>query len=852
MPKTSCFRLLQAGTARKKRKWSCAALAFCTSLVLGGIFSPASHAADGSILRTITAQNYNCSVGTGVGFDGTNLLLSCDSDNVITAVSPQDGSFVRSFNISGISAIGAMAWDRGRNELWACGGFSADDTVVYRINLDTQTATRAFGGTAGCPDGLAFDGTDDTLYLSADVATTVQHYSSGGTLLGTINVGGKLGGCGNSGIAIGGPYLFLANDGCSQIYRAAKTDPSSPTLFGSYPARIEDMECDDLTFRAGGKAAIWTKDAYDNVLNAFELNSGDCGFGGQPPGSANGDSDGDGLPDAWETTGVDYNHDGVPDLDLKALGASPNHKDLYIQMDWMVKPPSCIWLICWGGRSFKPSDAAISDVRAAFAAAPVTNPDGSTGITAHIDAGPDSVMNPATGEKWGSRSQAHQVPFKEVLGSTDSNGYNWTDFDAIKAGNLSPERANTFHFVLFADMYQGTTSNNCPSGRCSSGISRGVPASDTIVTDGDPSWGAGFSRIQERGTAMHELGHNLSLRHGGGDDTNYKPDYLSVMNYLYQLKGLPPNSRLDYSRGAPYPDWEHLDFAGGAVGSFGASLPGTTPWGDELDPATAKAAAAFAAAGDGTVKYVGPSVLLKGGGAQQLMFDVTNISNATSSYTVSVNGTGVPLNMPSSTLTVPAGATQRFNIPVNVAQLASGSFPVTVTLSSTLAGNGLSADNATVTVPDLADPAQLKNAQDTLAKLRALPSNSGLDPAVRDALLQTLASALPWTAHVTMTGSPSSALDSNYSITAPSFSPSSSSPQSISLASWPTTPALGIKLTRVQPSAAGYKGTLHILRPDGRTVDGTVDLVWNPVERKLQGSWKSTDGGSLLVTLTRP
>jgi hypothetical protein len=243
--------------------------------------SPAS-AADGTILRTITAQSYDCSVGTGIAFDGTNLLLSCDYNNVITAINPIDGSFIRSFTISGVGAIGALAWDRARSVMWACGGFGGDDTVVYRINLGTDTAVEAFGGTAGCPDGLAYDGTDDSLYLSADVASVVQHYKSDGTLLGTINVSSLP--CGNSGLAVGGPYLFLANDGCSQIYRASKADLSTLSLFGSYGARLEDMECDDITFQAAGKAAIWSKDAYDGVLNAFELNPGDCGFGGRPPG----------------------------------------------------------------------------------------------------------------------------------------------------------------------------------------------------------------------------------------------------------------------------------------------------------------------------------------------------------------------------------------------------------------------------------------------------------------------------------------------------------------------------------------------------------------------------------------
>ena len=40
-------------------------------------------------------------------------------------------------------------------------------------------------------------------------------------------------------------------------------------------------------------------------------------------------------------------------------------------------------------------------------------------------------------------------------------------------------------------------------------------------------------------TIMHEFGHNLGLRHGGDEDQNYKPNYYSIMNYMYQLSGLP-------------------------------------------------------------------------------------------------------------------------------------------------------------------------------------------------------------------------------------------------------------------------------------------------------------------------
>jgi hypothetical protein len=56
-------------------------------------------------------------------------------------------------------------------------------------------------------------------------------------------------------------------------------------------------------------------------------------------------------------------------------------------------------------------------------------------------------------------------------------------------------------------------------------------------------------------TIMHELGHNLVLRHGGNEQRNFKPNYNSVMNYWYQFCGTDldfdviPDNGLDFSRG---------------------------------------------------------------------------------------------------------------------------------------------------------------------------------------------------------------------------------------------------------------------------------------------------------------
>jgi len=61
---------------------------------------------------------------------------------------------------------------------------------------------------------------------------------------------------------------------------------------------------------------------------------------------------------------------------------------------------------------------------------------------------------------------------------------------------------------------------------------------------------------------MHELGHDLGLHHGGGDDVNFKPNYVSVMNYLFQMDGVPLNGvpgNYDYSRFQADVDEHHLN-----------------------------------------------------------------------------------------------------------------------------------------------------------------------------------------------------------------------------------------------------------------------------------------------------
>ena len=212
----------------------------------------------------------------------------------------------------------------------------------------------------------------------------------------------------------------------------------------------------------------------------------------------NPDTDGDALLDGWEVHPVN----GV---DLHALGASPLHKDIFVEMDYMQRASASLGL--------GPNATVIAGIEAAFAAAPVSNPDGVDGIRIHLE-------------------QGNEVQYKDDL--IDVYG----DFGLLKSNHFSSKKAPFFHYMIWANAYNGGTS---------SGISMGIPSSDFIVSLGRWNNGAGGTNLQKIGTFVHELGHNLGLKHGGSEHVNFKPNHLSVMNYSFQTQGISVNGSRIYS-----------------------------------------------------------------------------------------------------------------------------------------------------------------------------------------------------------------------------------------------------------------------------------------------------------------
>lgn len=263
------------------------------------------------------------------------------------------------------------------------------------------------------------------------------------------------------------------------------------------------------------------------------------------------DRDGDGLLDRWEDLeGIDLDGDNLPEIPLP--GADPDHKDIYVEIDWLTgraPAPSnyCQEVQC----NFTPTNTILDRVVKAFADVPadlVYNPNGEGGINLHLDLGTEPNSIP-----WQINSPEGIFDLTEFPKETDDKFRPaWEVFRQVKqqyagtpsernsnnAEELAAHREMAYRYALFGNRLGSTGI---------AGMSD-QPGRNLMVSLGGWSVPGGTAE-QQAVVFMHELGHSLGLGHGGDDDINFKPNYLSVMNYSHAY-GLRLNGELflDYSR----------------------------------------------------------------------------------------------------------------------------------------------------------------------------------------------------------------------------------------------------------------------------------------------------------------
>ncbi len=329
---------------------------------------------------------------------------------------------------------------------------------------------------------------------------------------------------------------------------------------GDASSRNRDLACDE--YGLVGAHEVFASVSLAEDCDDGNLRNGDgCSQTCFPETCVPGrDADGDRLPDCVEDdtgvytgplrTGTDPNDadtddDGIEDgdevlgtengLNLRALGANPLRKDIFVEIDWFEDATNCAL------HNHRPTPVMLELAIEMFARAPVMNPDGSLGISLHVDYGQGGAF---TGGN--------------LIGNSSSLTYLQLDsaFLTLKAANFADARRHIFHYSVWTheltsgvggiaeldgdDFMVGAGIVSCPGFQIlNSGVPGGVHAE----------------------IFAHELGHNLGLGHGGDsyDGCNNKPNYPSIMNYRTGYFGIDTGCDLvadgvmDFSRGARIP-----------------------------------------------------------------------------------------------------------------------------------------------------------------------------------------------------------------------------------------------------------------------------------------------------------
>jgi hypothetical protein len=271
----------------------------------------------------------------------------------------------------------------------------------------------------------------------------------------------------------GGPLLFSQNDGLwteRVDVDPQLSAPSAPLVFDK-TSPIPVVQVND---KING-ATVNSISVYDPLSRALDDQAGNprtpmrgdhmiafsvsTSSGSMIVRGSHLNTSGDGILDHWKTKGVDIDQDGIPDLNLAAMGANIHQRDLFLEVDWTAPRTS--------GSPQPWSDAiapgAIQPLVNMFAAAPA-EPNGiPAGITLHLDAGPGNSVNMGSvalqgGDQVGQPGAPNthiDVVYFGKSNSVNVPGLQARAFQDIKANDFGTAdawaRELVFHYAVLAD-----------------------------------------------------------------------------------------------------------------------------------------------------------------------------------------------------------------------------------------------------------------------------------------------------------------------------------------------------------------------------------------------------------------
>lgn len=263
-----------------------AAAAALTVLWIG-----AAHAQPGTLIKTIALPVTGFGVSVAADCTGNIFYTNASDSNLYTI--DKDGNLLDTTPVTAAGSgtplfMDEFAWDEGRKILWAQ-EHGTNPINVYQLDPTTGVATFAFAGGSSIGsfrDGIGYDGTDDSLWISGDVSSVIDHYTTTGAFINQITPknagGGTLGFI--SGVVVGnGDLLYLGQNGLVQIVQVEKSDGDFLGVFASPGGtRDEGLECDPVNF-APNLALLSREAEGGGAIAVIELEPGTCSCGGGPP-----------------------------------------------------------------------------------------------------------------------------------------------------------------------------------------------------------------------------------------------------------------------------------------------------------------------------------------------------------------------------------------------------------------------------------------------------------------------------------------------------------------------------------------------------------------------------------------
>src|SRR5690606_33002874 len=256
------------------------------------------------------------------------------------------------------------------------------------------------------------------------------------------------------------------------------------------------------------------------------------------------DTDGDSIPDSWETNGIDSDCDGTADILLQEplssggihhQPADPSVKDIYVEVDWM----DCALGGCepiedgLGNpdlRTFEPPDRALELLEQSFA---------DHGYALHLMK--DSAI-PVSGYYQSSAAPGatptisdSQYTLRAPAGETDGERYIRPVYeDHFGTSADTPQQVAIKRHIMRYAVFDHSSTDGAGGNGYGKYLHVGFHIGAAVSYERPPI--TGFDRNDSgwfmARVLMHELGHYLGLGHGGVDGCATKPNSLSVMPYL--------------------------------------------------------------------------------------------------------------------------------------------------------------------------------------------------------------------------------------------------------------------------------------------------------------------------------